>query len=44
VLQCELVSPFDDVPELDGVVTAGTGQNVVGVGVEGDIADLSLWG
>jgi hypothetical protein len=44
VLQRELVGSLDDIPEFDSVITTGTGQNVVSVGMKGDVADFSAGG
>lgn len=42
MLQCELVRALDDIPQLDSAVTAGTCQDVVGIGMESDIADFPV--
>jgi len=42
MLQRDLVRGVDDIPELDSVVATGACQDVVGSGVEGDIAHLSV--
>ena len=38
--QCQLGDTGFDVPQLDGVVAGGTGQDVLGGGVDEDVTDL----
>lgn len=40
MFQGELVGALDNVPELDSVVTTGTCENIVGVGMERDVANF----